>query len=78
LYPFPDSIPTYLFAEHEPFGEKVAGQMVAGHLGRLFTRRDPHLFCKGDNGGNLNHAAVDQILAETLVIPNNSPVNRPS
>lgn len=30
------------------------------------------------NGGNLNHMAVDQVLAEALVVPINNPVYRPS
>ena len=39
----------------------------------LFDRFDPPLFCKRDNGGNLNHLAVNQVLEEALVIPINSP-----
>lgn len=50
------------------------GEEVAGHLDRLFSRFGPPLFCKRDNGGNLNHAAVDQVLSEAMVIPINSPV----
>ena len=49
------------------------GEEVAGHLQQLFDRVDPPLFCKRDNGGNLNHLAVNQVLEETLVIPINSP-----
>jgi len=49
------------------------GEEVAGHLQHLFDRFDPPLFCKRDNGGNLNHLAVDQVLEQALVIPINSP-----
>ena len=54
--------------EHVPCGEEVAG-----HLVRLFTRMGPPLFVKRDNGSNLNHTAVDRVLADALVIPINSP-----
>jgi hypothetical protein len=49
------------------------GEEVAGHLQRLFDRFNPPLFCKRDNGGNLNHLAVNQVLEAALVIPINSP-----
>jgi hypothetical protein len=60
-----------LAAERLPCGEEVAG-----HLQYLFERFDPPLFCKRDNGGNLNHLAVNQVLEEALVIPINSPPYR--
>ena len=49
------------------------GEEVAGHLAYLFDRFGPPLFCKRDNGGNLNHTAVDQVLEDAWVIPLNSP-----
>jgi hypothetical protein len=52
------------------------GEEVAGHLQFLFDRFDPPLFCKRDNGGNLNHVAVNHVLEEALVIPINSPPKR--
>ena len=52
------------------------GEEVSGHLQYLFDRFDPPLFCKRDNGGNLNHVAVNQVLEEALVIPINSPPYR--
>jgi transposase-like protein len=52
------------------------GEEVAGHLQYLFDRFEPPLFCKRDNGGNLNHLAVNQVLEEALVIPINSPPYR--
>jgi len=56
-------------------GQLACGEEVAGHLDNLFSRFGPPLFCKRDNGGNLNHAAVDDVLAEALVVPINSPAN---
>jgi len=50
------------------------GEEVAGHLQYLFDRFDPPLFCKRDNGGNLNHLAVNHVLEQALVIPINSPL----
>lgn len=55
--------------EHVPCGEEVAG-----HLDLHFTRHGPPLFCKRDNGGNMNHTAVNQVLEDAMVIPINSPV----
>jgi hypothetical protein len=49
------------------------GEEVAGHLQHLFDRFEPPLFIKRDNGGNLNHLAVDRVLEQSLVIPINSP-----
>jgi hypothetical protein len=60
-----------LAADRMPCGEEVAG-----HLQYLFEQFDPPLFCKRDNGGNLNHLAVNQVLEESLVIPINSPPYR--
>lgn len=49
------------------------GEEVAGHLNHLFSRFGAPLFCKRDNGGNLNHGAVNDILEDAYVIPINSP-----
>ncbi len=54
--------------DHMPCGEEVAG-----HLARHLTRFGPPLFIKRDNGGNLNHRAVNDILEELMIIPINSP-----
>jgi hypothetical protein len=54
------------------------GEELAGHLDHLFGRFGPPLFCKRDNAGNLNHAAVNAVLEDAWVIPINSPVYRPS
>jgi hypothetical protein len=54
------------------------GEEIAGHLARHFVRFGPPLFIKRDNAGKLNHAAVDDLLAEHMVIPINSPCYTPS
>lgn len=54
-------------------GQQLAGPEVAERLRRLFLKFGAPLFLKRDNGGNLNHAAVDGVLDEFLVIPLNSP-----
>ncbi len=59
-------------------GQLACGEEVAGHLAHLFSCFGPPLFCKRDNGGNLNHTAVDQVLAEALVVPINNPANTPA
>jgi hypothetical protein len=51
------------------------GEEVAGHLDHLFSRFGAPLFCKRDNGGNLNHLAVNKVLEQAMVIPINSPPN---
>lgn len=54
----------------------ACGEEVAGHLSHLFSRFGAPLFCKRDNGGNLNHASVNEVLEQALVIPINSPPYR--
>jgi len=54
-------------------GHLPCGEEVAGHLAHLFDRFGPPLFCKRDNGGNLNHATVNEVLEDAWVIPVNSP-----
>lgn len=49
------------------------GPEVAAHLNDLFEIHGPPLFLKRDNGGNLNHAIVEELLEMFLVIPVNSP-----
>jgi hypothetical protein len=55
-------------------GECPVGEEVAGYLSERFCRFGPPLFLKRDNGGNLNHGAVNGVLAEFFVLPLNSPV----
>ena len=49
------------------------GEEVAGYLSEKFCRFGPPLFLKRDNGGNLNHRAVNEVLSEFFVLPLNSP-----
>ena len=57
--------------------QKVCGEEVAGHLSRLFEEFGKPLFLKRDNGGNLNHSAVNDELKEHMIIPINSPCYYP-
>lgn len=59
-------------------GSLPCGEEVAGHLAFLFNRFGPPLFCKRDNGSNLNHTTVDDVLENAWVIPINSPPKMPS
>ncbi len=54
-------------------GECPVGEEIAGYLTEKFFRFGPPLVLKRDNAGNLNHAAVDGVLAEFFVLPLNSP-----
>lgn len=58
-------------------GEQVLGATVALHLEQLFERYGPPLVLKRDNGPNLNHQAVDEVLRRHLVVPLNSPPQYP-
>jgi transposase InsO family protein len=58
-------------------GEQVLGETVAARLEQLFLQHGPPLVLKRDNGSNLNHQAVDEVLARHLVIPLNSPPHYP-
>jgi hypothetical protein len=53
------------------------GEEIAAHLNELFERYGPPLFLKRDNGKNLNHSIVEELLAAWLVIPVNSPCYYP-
>lgn len=53
------------------------GEEVSGYLAHCFNQFGAPLFCKRDNGGNLNHLAVNALFEEAFVIPINSPVNTP-
>ena len=56
---------------------QVLGETVALHLEQLFEQHGPPLVLKRDNGSNLNHQAVDEVLARYRVIPLNSPPHYP-
>ncbi|MDP7251765.1 MAG: hypothetical protein QGF00_19305 [Planctomycetota bacterium] len=53
------------------------GEEIAGHLKSLFRKYGPPLYLKRDNGGNLNHQAVNETLSNELVLPLNSPTYYP-
>ena len=55
----------------------ICGEEVAGYLDHMFGQYGPPLFLKRDNGGNLNHAAVNEVLRAYQVIPLNSPNQYP-
>jgi hypothetical protein len=55
-------------------GEFLVGEEIAGYLSDKFCRFSPPLLLKRDNGGNMNHLAVNDVLAEFFVLPLNSPV----
>jgi hypothetical protein len=54
-------------------GGYPVGEEIAGYLSEKFSRFGPPLFLKRDNGGNINHAVVNEVLAEFFVLPLNSP-----
>jgi hypothetical protein len=54
-------------------GECPVGEEIAGYLSEKFGRFGPPVFLKRDNGGNLNHGAVNEVLSEFFVLPLNSP-----
>jgi hypothetical protein len=58
-------------------GEIPCGEEISGYLAATFNRFGAPLFLKRDNGGNLNHAVVNDVLADYFVIPVNSPVHYP-
>jgi transposase InsO family protein len=58
-------------------GDRAVGETVAVRLEQLFLRHGPPLVLKRDNGSNLNHQAVDEVLTRYLVIPLNSPPHYP-
>jgi transposase InsO family protein len=53
------------------------GEEIAAHLQAMIDEQGAPLFMKRDNGGNYNHQAVDDVLAENLILPINSPCSYP-
>jgi hypothetical protein len=53
--------------------ELAKGPEIAENLAQLFRVFGAPLFLKRDNGGNLNHHKVNEILSRHYVIPLNSP-----
>jgi len=58
-------------------GDVPCGEEISGYLAATFNRFGAPLFLKRDNGGNLNHVAVNNVLSDFFVIPVNSLVHYP-
>jgi len=54
-------------------GGYPVGEEVAGYLNEKFDRYGAPLVLKRDNEGNMNHLAINDVLAESFVLPLNSP-----
>jgi hypothetical protein len=54
-------------------GGYPVGEQIAEHLGQNIDRYGAPLVLKRDNEGTLNHAAVNELLRESLILPLNSP-----
>jgi hypothetical protein len=54
-------------------GGYPVGEEVAGYLSEKFDRCGAPLVLKRDNGGNMNHLAINEVLSESFVLPLNSP-----
>jgi hypothetical protein len=75
LHPVQELCSRYRFTPLISVGED--GVAIARHLATLFAAHGAPLFLKRDNGGALNHAAVDAVLEAHHVLPLNSPVRYP-
>jgi len=58
-------------------GGPMAGELLAEKLDRLCLLYGPPLFLKRDNGSNLNHHVVNNVIDKHYIIPLNSPVAYP-
>jgi len=54
-------------------GEYPVGEEIAGYLSEKFDRYGAPLVLKRDNEGNMNHAAVSEVLEDFFILPLNSP-----
>jgi hypothetical protein len=54
-------------------GGYPVGEEIAGYLSEKFDRYGAPLVLKRDNEGNMNHAAVNEVLEEFFVLSLNSP-----
>ena len=54
-------------------GEYPIGEEIGGYLSDKMDRYGAPLILKRDNEGNMNHAAVNEVLEEFMVLPLNSP-----
>lgn len=58
-------------------GGVLDGERIAETLDLKFSRCGAPLFAKRDNGSNLNHQAVNEVLSKYLVLPLNNPAYYP-
>jgi hypothetical protein len=54
-------------------GGHPVGEEIAGYLSEKFDRYGAPLVLKRDNEGNMNHAAVNDVLEEFFILPLNNP-----
>ena len=54
-------------------GGYPVGEEIAGYLSEKFDRYGAPLVLKRDNEGNMNHAAVNDVLEEFFILPLNNP-----
>lgn len=54
-------------------GDYPVGEEVAGYLREKFDRYGAPLILKRDNEENMNHKAINEVLAESFVLPLNNP-----
>ena len=54
-------------------GGYPVGEEVAGYLSEKIDRYGAPLVLKRDNGGNMNHSAINDVLAESFVLSLNNP-----
>ncbi len=54
-------------------GGYPVGEEVAGYLSNQFDRYGAPLVLKRDNAGNMKHRAINEVLAESFVLPLNNP-----
>jgi len=54
-------------------GGYPVGEEVAGYLSEKFDRYGAPLVLKRDNGANMNHSVINDVLSESFVLPLNSP-----
>ncbi len=54
-------------------GGYPVGEEIAGYLDKQFDRYGAPLVLKRDNGGNMKHSAINEVLAESFVLPLNNP-----
>jgi hypothetical protein len=54
-------------------GAYPIGEEVAGYLSEKMDRYGAPLVLKRDNEGNMNHTAINDVLAESFVLPLNNP-----